>query len=179
VQHTDTVEVLTNGDAFYAAELAAIQASRLSVHIEAFILHPSRISDRFLAALIACANRGVRVRVVVDAIGSFPTPNSYFEGLRAAGGRVAWYQPIRWYTLKRFNNRSHRDLIVVDGKGDSWGGGHCGPHWSEPAGQPALARHHGASYADRSSRVSSLPSRKLARGHGRDLVEGTASHEQP
>jgi len=134
VQHTDTVEVLTNGDAFYAAELAAIQASRLSVHIEAFILHPSRISDRFLAALIACANRGVRVRVVVDAIGSFPTPNSYFDGLRAVGGRVAWYQPIRWYTLKRFNNRSHRDLIVVDGEVGFIGGAGIAAHWSEPAG---------------------------------------------
>jgi len=33
--------------------------------------------------------------------------------LRAAGGRVSWYQPIRWYTLKRFNNRTHREIIVV------------------------------------------------------------------
>jgi cardiolipin synthase A/B len=100
VQRTDIVEVLTNGEAFYAAELAAIHASRLSVHIEAFILHPSRIADRFLAALIDCAKRGVRVRIVVDAIGSFLTPDSHFDALRAAGGRVAWYQPIRWYTRR-------------------------------------------------------------------------------
>ncbi len=106
VQHADTVEVLANGEAFYAAELAAIEASRTSVHIEAFIFHRSPIADRFLAALIDCAKRGASVRLVLDAIGSLPTPDAYFDALRAAGGHVAWYQPIRWYTLKRFNNRS-------------------------------------------------------------------------
>jgi len=90
VQRTGSVEVLTNGEAFYAGELAAIQAARSSVHIEAFLFHPSRIADRFLAALIDCAKRGVRVRVVLDAIGSFPAPDSYFDALRAAGGRLGW-----------------------------------------------------------------------------------------
>ena len=134
VQHADTVEVLATGDAFYAAELSAIEASRTSVHIEAFIFHRSPIADRFLAALIDCAKRGVSVRVVVDAIGSFPTPDGYFDALRAAGGRVAWYQPIRWYTLKRFNNRSHRELIIVDGEVGFIGGAGIAGHWSEPAG---------------------------------------------
>ena len=133
VRQAHGVEVLTDGAAFYEAELAAILASRASVHIEAFIFHPSRIGDRFLAALSDCAKRGVAVRVVVDAIGSFPTPEGYFDGLRAAGGRVAWYQPIRWYTLKRFNNRSHRELVIVDGEVGFIGGAGIAAHWSEPA----------------------------------------------
>ena len=131
VHHTDSAEVLKNGEAFYEAELAAIRASRTSVHIEAFIFHPSRIGDRFVAALTDCAKRGVNVRVVVDAIGSFPTPDAYFDGLRRAGGRVAWYQPIRWYTLKRFNNRSHRELIIVDGAVGFIGGAGISAHWSD------------------------------------------------
>lgn len=137
VQQADTADVLVDGAAFYAAELDVIRASRISVHIEAFIFHRSPIADRFLAALIDCANRGVSVRIVLDAIGSFPTPNAYFDELRAAGGRVAWYQPIRWYTLKRFNNRSHRELIVVDGEVAFIGGAGIASHWSEPVdGKP-------------------------------------------
>ncbi len=132
VHASHSIEVLTNGDSFYAAELEAISKARASVHIEAFIFHRSSIADRFLAALIDCARRGVHVRVVVDAIGSFPTPNSYFGELRRAGGQVAWYQPIRWYTLKRFNNRSHRELVIVDGIVGFIGGAGISAHWSEP-----------------------------------------------
>ena len=134
VQQAETVEILTNGDTFYAAELAAIQASRFSVHIEAFIIRPSSITDRFLAILIDCAKRGVIVRIVVDAVGSLSTPDSYFNALRDAGASVAWYQPIRWYTLKRFNNRTHRDLIVVDGQVAFIGGAGIAEYWSDPQG---------------------------------------------
>jgi len=133
VQQAGSVQVLTNGEAFYPAELAAIETARMSVHIEAFILHPSAIADRFLAALIDRAKRGVSVRVVIDAIGSFPAPEGYFDALRAAGGRVARYQPIRWYTLKRFNNRTHRELVIVDGEVGFIGGAGIAAHWSEPA----------------------------------------------
>lgn len=56
------------------------------------------------------------MRLVIDAIGSWQTPAAYFDGLREAVGEVAWYQPVRRHTLKRFNNRTHRELIVVDGE---------------------------------------------------------------
>src|SRR5438552_3788802 len=61
-----------------------------------------------LAALIERARAGVTVRLVVDRIGSLATPNRYSSALRAAGGKVYWYQPIAWYALKRFNNRTPR-----------------------------------------------------------------------
>jgi len=132
VHAASSVDVLTNGPAFYDAELDAIRAARRTVHIVAFIFHPSAIGDRFLAALTECARAGVRVRVIVDAIGSFPTPDRYFADLRAAGGEVAWYQPIRWYTLKRFNNRTHREIIVVDGSVGFVGGAGISSHWLGP-----------------------------------------------
>jgi cardiolipin synthase A/B len=127
----DTVEVLTDGEAFYESELAAIRSASRNVHIEAFIFHAGEIGDRFLAALTERAEAGVTVRVVVDAIGSFPTADRYFATLRSAGGRVAWYQPIRWYTLKRFNNRTHREIIVVDGTIGFIGGAGIASHWLE------------------------------------------------
>lgn len=138
VRCAKTAEVYSQGDAFYDAELAAISGARTSVHVEAFIFHASDIGDRFLSALAQCATRGVTVRVIVDAIGSFPTSNAYFDRLRHAGGQVAWYQPIRWYTLKRFNNRSHRNVMVIDGVVGFIGGAGISAHWTTPQqGLPA------------------------------------------
>jgi len=86
------------------------------VHLEAYVFHLNDVADRLVSLLTERARAGVRVRLVIDAIGNRRTPAAYFDGLRAAGGEVAWYQPVRWHTLKRFNNRTHRELIVVDGE---------------------------------------------------------------
>jgi cardiolipin synthase len=131
-------DVLTDGAAFYSAELDAIGKSTSSVHLEAFIFHVTPVGKRFLAALTACAARGVQVRVVVDAVGSMLTPNRFFESLRAAGGQVVWYHPFRWYTLKRLNNRTHRELLVIDGMHAFIGGAGIGTAWEqgEAGGKP-------------------------------------------
>ncbi len=132
------VAVHSSGEAIYAAMLAAIGAARSTVHIEAYLFLRGVAGDRFLEALTQCARRGVKVRLVVDAIGSLLTPNSYFAGLRAAGGTIVWYQPVRWYTFKRFNNRTHRELLVVDGRTGFIGGAGIADYWlpSAIAGRP-------------------------------------------
>ena len=124
-----SVEILLGGEAFYESELEAIRGARRSVHIEAFLFTPGAITDQFIQALTERAKAGVQVRLVLDAIGCFHTPNRYFRDLRAAGGKVEWYQPIRWYTLKRVNNRTHRELMVIDGELGFIGGAGVAPHW--------------------------------------------------
>jgi cardiolipin synthase len=124
-----SVVVLTNAVEFYPAELAAIARARRSVHLEAYVFHVSDVADRFLRLLTERARNGVRVRLVIDAIGSWRTPSTYFDELRAAGGEVGWYQPVRWHTLKRFNNRTHRELIVVDGEVAFVGGAGIASWW--------------------------------------------------
>jgi cardiolipin synthase len=124
------VQVLTNGENFYASELAAINTANTSIDVTAFIFHPSAIADRFLAALIERARAGVKVRLLVDAVGSFVTPNYYLQPLRDAGGSVSWYQPVGWSSLKRFNNRTHREIIVVDGNVGFVGGAGIAEHWA-------------------------------------------------
>jgi cardiolipin synthase len=71
----------------------------------------------------------VKVNVVIDAIGSFATWDSYLNGLRESGARVERYHPIRWYILPRVNNRTHRTLIIVDGRTGFIGGAGIGDHW--------------------------------------------------
>ena len=126
------IEVMPDGSRFYPAMLDTIGQARHSVHLEAFIFRRSAIADRFLDALIERARAGVRIRVVLDAIGCWNTPQRYFSGLLAAGGEVAWYQPIRWHTFKRFNNRTHRELLIVDGEQAFVGGAGVASWWDEP-----------------------------------------------
>jgi cardiolipin synthase len=123
------VEVLTNGEVFYEAELEAIRAARESVNIEAYIFQKGELTKRFVDALAERARAGVKVRLVLDAIGSFATWESYFKELCAAGGRVCWYHPLRWNTLARINNRTHREIIVVDGQIGFVGGAGFADHW--------------------------------------------------
>ena len=127
------VEVLTNGRQFYEAELEAIRAARHSIHLEAYVFRPGHVTERLLDALAERARAGVTVRVVIDAIGSFPMRHRRLRNLRAAGGLVARYYPIRWYTLKRINNRTHREIIVVDGRIGFTGGAGFADLWAGDA----------------------------------------------
>jgi cardiolipin synthase len=129
------VEVLTNGEVFYEAELEAIRQARESVNIEAYIFQKGKLTKRFVEALTERARAGVKVRMVLDAIGSFATWESYFAELRAAGGCVSWYHPLQWRTLARFNNRTHREIIVVDGRIGFIGGAGFADHWYEAQGK--------------------------------------------
>jgi cardiolipin synthase len=129
------VEVLTNGEVFYESELEAIRAARESVNIEAYIFQKGELTKRFVEALTERARAGVKVRLVLDAIGSFATWESYFKDLRAAGGRICWYHPLRLFTLARFNNRTHREIIVVDGRVGFVGGAGFADHWYKELGK--------------------------------------------
>ena len=123
------VEVLTNGEVYYEAELDAISKARSNINIEAYIFQKGVIASRFVKALAERARAGVQVNIVLDAIGSFATWNSYFKELLEAGGRVCWYHPLKWYTLPRINNRTHRELFIIDGEVGFIGGAGVADHW--------------------------------------------------
>jgi len=130
-----TFRVLDEGRSLYDAEVAAIGRATRSVHLEAYIFRRGESADAILAALCERAAQGVRVRVIVDAIGSLSTPANYFARLIAAGGAVYRYHPVRLATLRRWNNRTHRNLLLVDGETAFIGGAGVADHWSRV--QPA------------------------------------------
>jgi cardiolipin synthase len=135
VHRRNRVEVLTNGEVYYEAELAAIRRARHSVNVEAYIFKTGEIARRFVEALTERARVGAQVNLLIDAIGSLATPRRYFDDLAAAGGRVAFYHAVRWVTLPRINNRTHRELIVIDGEVGFLGGAGVGDHWLKPYGR--------------------------------------------
>jgi len=133
VHDYERVEVLTDGGAFYEAELAAIRAAATTVHMERYIFAKGEVAGRYLEALAERARAGVTVRLVLDYVGSFATWDAYLEPLRRAGGRVCWYQPISLANAKRFNNRTHRDVLVVDGRIGFVGGAGVADWWFKDA----------------------------------------------
>jgi cardiolipin synthase A/B len=129
------VEVLTNGARFYPAMLAAIADARYSINVEAYIFQPGHVADRVVDALAERARAGVEVRVVLDAIGSAAMLwSAAATRLTEAGCRLDYYQPLRWYRLHRANNRTHRELMIVDGRIAFIGGAGVADWWYQADG---------------------------------------------
>ena len=129
------VTVLTNGAEFYPAMLDAIRCASSSINMECYIFQPGHIADAFIEALSERARAGVNVTMVVDAIGSFNLWGRPVKRLRDAGCRIEAYQRVRWYSLARLNNRTHRELLIVDGRVAFTGGAGIADWWSRPEGR--------------------------------------------
>jgi len=129
VHRGNRVEVLTNGNCFYEAELSAIGTAEHSIHLEAYIFHKGEIGKRFVMALAERARAGVPVKLVIDYIGSMSTPRSYFKELIEAGGQVKWYHSLRPDLIPQVNNRTHRELLLVDGRLGFIGGAGIADQW--------------------------------------------------
>ena len=122
-------DVFTNGDQFFPAMIEAIEGARSRLVFETYIYDSGTIASRFTAALEAAARRGVLCRIVVDAVGSSGMESSHIERLEAAGCDVATFNPPHWYSLEEINYRSHRKILVVDGKIGFTGGAGVADHW--------------------------------------------------
>jgi cardiolipin synthase len=120
------VSVLINGGDTYRAIRDAIEAAVDHVHVQFYIIQPDESGEGLRAHLIAKARAGVTVRVLCDALGSMRLPKDFWDPLIAAGGRAAYYSPIRLAPMFRHrdhvNFRNHRKIVVVDGKVGLTGG---------------------------------------------------------
>jgi cardiolipin synthase len=132
----NAIDVLLNGDEIFPAMLEAIRQATDSVHLLTYIYWEGEIACQFADELTAAARRGVRVRLLVDAVGGAKMANTMVNELRAAGCTFAWFRPLRWYNLGRFNNRTHRKVMVVDGRIGFTGGVGIAEVWTGHAQDP-------------------------------------------
>jgi cardiolipin synthase len=105
------LRLLGDGRAAFAAMFDSIERARSHVFLEMYIFAADGTGREFLDRLAAAARRGVRVMVLVDAWGSWTTPASFWEPLRAAGGKIRFFRPIRRGLLPF---RNHHKLLLVD-----------------------------------------------------------------
>lgn len=109
------VRLYLEGDAKFEAMLAAIASARHHVHVEYYIFEDDPIGRRVVDALVERAKAGVEVRVVLDGIGSYGLRGAALAPIVAAGGEVAWFNPVSGFRLRWANFRTHRKIVIVDG----------------------------------------------------------------
>jgi cardiolipin synthase len=123
------VEVLLNGDQIFAAMLEAIRAAQRSITFETYIYWSESIGREFSDALAERARAGVKVHVMLDFIGSIKMDAQSVARMRAAGVQLQRYHKPAWWKLARLNNRTHRKLLIVDGKIGFTGGVGIADKW--------------------------------------------------
>jgi len=151
---------LLNGVEIFPAMLAAIRSAKATITFETYIYWSGEVGKEFAAALAERAMAGVRVHVLLDWVGSNRLDAAALAELEKAGVEVERYRPLRWYSLSRMNNRTHRKILVIDGRvgfiggvgiADQWSGNTQSPdHWRDTHYQlegPAVA-HLQAAFAD-------------------------------
>ena len=119
------VRLLVDGGSKYPALLEAIAAARDHVHLEYYIYNPDHCGTALRDALVERARAGVKVRLLLDAMGSKQAKPRFFAPLVEAGGELAWFHPAQPWTLwKRpwVNLRTHRKIVVIDGSVGFLGG---------------------------------------------------------
>jgi cardiolipin synthase A/B len=135
------VQCLINGDQIFPAMLAAIRSATTTITFETYIFWSGEIGREFTTALSERAAAGVKVHLLLDWLGSEKLDRDSIAALERAGVEVERYRPLRWYNLSRMNSRTHRKLLVIDGRtgfiggvgiADTWTGNAQSPeHWRD------------------------------------------------
>jgi cardiolipin synthase len=130
------VTALQNGNETFPAMLSAIASAQKSITFETFIYWSGEIGEKFSQALSERARVGVPVSVIIDWVGSSRMEQSLLDSMQAAGVQIHRYRPLHWYNLGRMNNRTHRKLLVIDGRIGFTGGVGIADQWAGDGGDP-------------------------------------------
>jgi cardiolipin synthase len=132
----NSVQALENGDEIFPSMLAAISAAKRTITFETYIYWSGRIGEQFAEALIERARAGVLIHVMLDWVGCGKMSPDLVARLTHAGVEVKRYHALRWYTLGKLNNRTHRKVLIVDGAVGFTGGVGIADQWSGRAQDP-------------------------------------------
>ena len=125
-----------NGDEIFPAMLEAIQGAKSTITFETYIYWSGAIGKQFSDALSERARAGVKIHMIVDWAGSIKMDDDLLKEMQDAGVHLEKYRPLHWYNISRLNNRTHRKLLVVDGKIGFTGGVGIADQWSGHAQDP-------------------------------------------
>ena len=130
------VEPLRNGDRIFPAMLEAISGSRETIDFLTFVYWTGDIATRFADALAERARAGVRVQVILDGFGAAPMDRKLLALMEEAGVEVAWFRPLLRWKPWEMDNRTHRKVMVCDGRVGFTGGVGVAAEWEGDAQDP-------------------------------------------
>jgi cardiolipin synthase A/B len=132
----NTVEVLRNGDEIFPAMLGAIRGSARTIDLATYIYWTGDIAEEFADALTDRASSGVRVRVLLDAVGAAPMKRELIQRMTGAGAQVEWFRQPRRTRLGDLNDRTHRKVLICDEEVGFTGGVGIAESWCGDARNP-------------------------------------------
>jgi cardiolipin synthase A/B len=130
------VDAFDNGDEIFPPMLEAIAAAEKTINFETYIYWSGEVGQKFADALAERAKAGVRVNIIIDWVGGMKMDEAQLKEMEEAGAHIEWFRPLRWYNLSRLNNRTHRKLLIVDGKVGFTGGVGVADVWQGHAQDP-------------------------------------------
>src|ERR1700728_2650549 len=130
------VTALQNGDEIFPAMLKAIRAAQHTITFETYIYWSGTTGEEFARALSERARAGVKVHLMLDWLGSEKITPQLLSQMKEAGIEVERYHPLEWFSLEKINNRTHRKVLIVDGKIGVTGGVGIADQWTGHAQDP-------------------------------------------
>ena len=132
----NNITTLVNGNEIFPAMLRGIRSAKHSINFETYVFWDGDIARKFTEALAERARAGVKVSAILDAQGTRTMGMENLARLREAGVDVVKYHSILWFDIRRYNNRSHRKLLIIDGKTAFIGGVGIANEWTGNAESP-------------------------------------------
>ena len=111
------------------ARIDAISKAQHTINFETFFMTPGKRADDFAAAIATKASEGVQVRLIVDHYGTKDISDQYWKRLRGAGVKVSFFNPFNWKAPLDYAGRTHRKLLLIDGKFGLVGGAGISDLW--------------------------------------------------
>jgi cardiolipin synthase len=130
------VTPLYNGHQIFSAMLEEIRQAQKSITFETYIYWSGEVGAAFTRALVERADAGVKIHLIIDAVGSAKMDATQLGAMARAGAEIEKYRAVRWYNLDRINNRTHRKLLIIDGRVGFTGGVGIADKWDGDADSP-------------------------------------------
>jgi cardiolipin synthase A/B len=136
VSYGNDVDLLVNGDQIFPAYLDAIRGAEETVNLLTYAYWRGDVAIEVAECLTDRATAGIECNVIIDALGGSQMDRGLLEKMRDAGVEISWFRPLKPYAVRRLENRTHRKLLIVDGKVGFTGGVGIAEEWTGNAQDP-------------------------------------------
>jgi cardiolipin synthase len=136
VSYGNDAELLINGDEIFPAYVGAIREAEETVNLLTYAYWRGDIATEVAETLCEKASAGVECNVILDAVGAAKMDRQLVHRMREAGVQVCFFRPPKPYAVKRLQHRTHRKLLIVDGKTGFTGGVGIAEEWTGNAQDP-------------------------------------------
>ena len=136
ITHGNSAEILVNGDRIFPAFIETIASATATVNLLTYVYWAGEVAERVGDAICERAKAGVACRVLLDAVGAVKMDAALIARMEDCGVVVRRFRPLKPYAIRRINNRTHRKVLVVDGRAGMIGGVGIADEWTGDAQDP-------------------------------------------